>query len=498
MQNLLIRLEKIQESLLHADTQHASFLETLHPYWRTSAANLIHYLKLRSFDLREIQDKLSEMSISSLAHCEGYTYRNLENVIHLLHKFFGSKPYITQNPEDYPSYRESKFLLKDHTQNLFGTRWVNDTRYTMVTLPTEASKDGALVRSLIESGMNIARINTGHDNPDIWLRMVENIKTSAQGLDRSCKIYFDLHGPKIRVSALRTESGRKAQFVQIKKDDLICLHTKKLKKKHLPKKCKGIMMEWPEILELLQPYNEIWFDDGKIGGLVREVHDDYIIAKVTHTSNKGKKLKLEKGINFPDTRLKIPALTMEDRSHLPFIVKHADMVGYSFVKTPDDIQLLHEALRELGRSDLGIILKIETASAFDNLPKLLLTSMRNPIVGVMVARGDLAVEVGFERISEVQEELLWICEAAHVPVIWATQVLENLAKTGTATRAEITDAAMSVRAECVMLNKGPHILDALKTLRNIMARMDDHFEKKKGMLRALGIAKNYFQHPGLN
>ena len=88
--------------------------------------------------------------------------------------------------------------------------------------------------------------------------------------------------------------------------------------------------------------------------------------------------------------------------------------------------------------------------------------MRRPTVGVMIARGDLAVEVGFERMAEVQEEIMWICEAAHVPVIWATQVLETLAHTGRPSRAEVTDAAMSGRAECVMLNKGPYIAEAIR------------------------------------
>ena len=103
----------------------------------------------------------------------------------------------------------------------------------------------------------------------------------------------------------------------------------------------------------------------------------------------------------------------------------------------------------------------------------------------MIARGDLAVECGFERLAEVQEEILWVCEAAHMPVIWATQVLETLAKTGLPSRAEITDAAMGERAECVMLNKGPHILDAMRTLDDILRRMQAHQSKKRPLLRAL-------------
>jgi pyruvate kinase len=106
----------------------------------------------------------------------------------------------------------------------------------------------------------------------------------------------------------------------------------------------------------------------------------------------------------------------------------------------------------------------------------------------MIARGDLAVECGFERLAEVQEEILWICEAAHVPVIWATQVLETLAREGIPSRAEITDAAMADRAECVMLNKGPHVLDAVAALDNILRRMQAHQAKKSATLRKLHLA----------
>ena len=116
--------------------------------------------------------------------------------------------------------------------------------------------------------------------------------------------------------------------------------------------------------------------------------------------------------------------------------------------------------------------------------------MHSPLVGVMIARGDLAVECGWQRLAEVQEEILWMCEAAHMPVIWATQVLEGLAKEGIPTRAEITDAAMSVRAECVMLNKGPHILKALHVLDDILTRMRDHQAKKRPLLRRLRVADN--------
>jgi len=136
-----------------------------------------------------------------------------------------------------------------------------------------------------------------------------------------------------------------------------------------------------------------------------------------------------------------------------------------------------------------VVLKIETQRAFRDLPRLLIAAMRHPSVAVMVARGDLGVEVGFERLSEVQEEILWLCEAAHVPVIWATQVLEGLAKGGAPTRAEVSDAVMSSRAECVMLNKGPMIVPTVAFLSDILARMAEHHDKRMSLLRRLSVSE---------
>jgi pyruvate kinase len=103
----------------------------------------------------------------------------------------------------------------------------------------------------------------------------------------------------------------------------------------------------------------------------------------------------------------------------------------------------------------------------------------------MIARGDLAVECGYERLAELHEEILWLCEAGHLPVVWTTQVLDQLAKTGNPSRAEVSDAAMSERAECAMLNKGPYINDAVAALDNILRRMSEHHYKKSALLRSL-------------
>jgi len=247
----------------------------------------------------------------------------------------------------------------------------------------------------------------------------------------------------------------------------------------------------PAFLKHAKRGDPVWFDDGKIGGAIRSVNRSSVRVEITQARPEGEILGEGKGINLPETRIDLPALTDEDLTNLKFAVEHADLVGYSFVRTKDDVKQLVEHLHELKGESLGIVLKIETREAFQNLPALLLAAMAMREVGVMIARGDLAVECGYQRLAEVQEEILWICEAAHVPVIWATQVLESLSKTGIPSRSEITDAAMGERAECVMLNKGPFVVQAVKALDDILQRMQDHQEKKRSMLRSLRIASSF-------
>ena len=223
--------------------------------------------------------------------------------------------------------------------------------------------------------------------------------------------------------------------------------------------------------DAVRPGHRVWLDDGKLGGIVRSNGDGKIELSVTHAPPGGANLRAEKGINFPDSEIALDAMTPKDLEDLREIVGFADLVALSFLRTPEDVRRLHEELRELGATDVGVVLKVENATAFRNLPRILLESLASPPVGVMVARGDLAVEVGFERLSELQEEILWLCEAAHVPVVWATQVLEGLAKAGAPTRAEVSDAVMSSRAECVMLNKGPRIVETVAFLADVLERM---------------------------
>jgi pyruvate kinase len=237
--------------------------------------------------------------------------------------------------------------------------------------------------------------------------------------------------------------------------------------------------------EAAQVGQRVVLDDGKMTGVIESVGADELRLRILTASPRGSKLRAEKGINLPETDLPVPAVTDADLPLLEVAAAHADMVALSFLSSEHDIDDVHEYLRRVGAERLGLIPKIETTASFARLPEILLHAMRSPLVGVMIARGDLAVEAGYERLAEMQEEILWICEAAHLPVIWATEVLDQLARTGKPSRAEVTDAAMSQRAECVMLNKGPYVDTAIVVLDDILRRMSGHQRKKTPQLRPL-------------
>lgn len=241
-----------------------------------------------------------------------------------------------------------------------------------------------------------------------------------------------------------------------------------------------------EVFEQVKAEDPILFDDGKIEGVIREASPEAMVVEIVQTPPRGGKLRSDKGINFPDSDLRISGLTAKDRQDLHFVAQYADVVNFSFVNTAEDVRELIEELDRLDAHDkLGIILKIETQRGFNNLTDILLEAMQVFPIGVMIARGDLAIETGWQNIGRVQEEILFLSRAAHISDIWATQVLENLAKKGIPSRAEITDAAMAQRADCVMLNKGPYIIQAIRLLDTILKDLAPYQDKNAPMLPAL-------------
>lgn len=253
-----------------------------------------------------------------------------------------------------------------------------------------------------------------------------------------------------------------------------------------------------EAVEAVEVGQAVLFDDGAIAAKVADKRIDdlghrEVELDITRAKPGGTKLAAYKGINLPETDLPLPSLTSDDVSHLRFVTRYADIANVSFIRNAEDVQFLLDTLEDIARESdnpervrgLGIVLKIETIPAYEGLPDILLAGMQHANLGVMIARGDLAVELGFERMAEVPRHIMSMAEAAHVPTIMATQVLENLAKSGLPSRAEITDAAYALRAEAVMLNKGPHITDAIRILNSMSEKLGASQRKNRMLLRKI-------------
>ncbi len=615
---LIGELTDIRADMLKIEARLISEEAELPRAHRPSARNLSHYLALRQRDLRELQERLASLGLSSLGRAESHTLASVNAVLEVLHRLLGRRWDMHPPSEPPIGFSEGRALLERNTEALLGPKPAGRDVRIMVTMPSEAAHDYLLVRELLANGMDLMRINCSYDHADAWLQMIGNLRRAQRELNKDCRILMDLGGPKLRTGPLargpavvkwrprrdcfgnviapariwltsndkpesppqaadaclpvprdwlsrldpeasvkffdargssrlmkivdavgenrwaectqtayvnsgtefyvrrsnlsgstsalsaRAKVGKlsaKTGFILLKQGDTLIL-TRALdpgrraaadESGGLPGPAR-IGVTLPDVFSDVKPGEAVWLDDGKIGGIIRSAKKDQVSVEITQARPAGEKLFADKGINLPDSDLRLPALTAKDIEDLQFIAKHADLVGYSFVRNESDVYELQSRLKEFDGERLGIVLKIETRRAFELLPGLLLAAMNSPSAGVMIARGDLAVECGYERMAEVQEEILWVSEAAHMPVIWATQVLEKLAKEGVPSRAEITDAAMGERAECVMLNKGPYIADAVRALDDILRRMQAHQSKKSSILRHLSLVDRFFSN----
>lgn len=593
IRELISQIETIIEALRIEEVDAEAIITSRNPKYHKSARNLVHYNAFRKFDLRTIQKKLGNLGLTRFANSGGHIMASLLNTRHILSSLLEDRPAVSTKAG--LSIKNGKRLLANHTKELLGYRSKGRRVRIMVTQPTQAAHDYQMVHDMVQHGMNCARINCAHDDPEIWGKIILNVKKAAKAFGKTVKITMDLAGPKIRtgnivpgpkVRKFRPERDETGHIVSpalivlvpevnedsemnmipvalkwLKKlalgDKFILTDTRnklrKLKVVHIDDqkilvhcyetsyigtgtiircvnrelenatvgelppieqsillrtndiltitksntlgnpalfdedgnlvKAATISCQVPEIFERIKEGETVLFDDGKIEGRIKALFTDRFEVCITRAKEKGSKLKAEKGMNFPTTDLGISGLTAKDKVDLEFVAKHADVVNFSFVNSKEDVEELLSELKKLGvLNKLSVILKIETRFAFDNLVEILLTAMKVKYIGVMIARGDLAVETGWDTIGKVQEEILALCGAAHIPVVWATQVLESFAKKGLPSRAEITDATASLKAECVMLNKGQYINEVLQLLNKILSGMERFHEKNEAML----------------
>lgn len=597
--------EQLQSIVLRArefEARYTGELAAVHPEFRDSARNLIHYIALRQSDISELQEDLAALGLSSLGRAERNVMGSVQAVLRALQRLTSDTGY---DPELFCSELELENpAALEHKRAILGKHPAGRDVNIMVTLPTDAASNPTLVEEMIGAGMNVARINCAHDGPAAWEAMVANVRAASNKAGTECRILMDLAGPKLRTGALRPgprvlhvrpkrdalgrviaprrirfmpddmlQRGSKAAVVPVPREfvefaepgDEVRIRDTRGKKRRLSvveKDDRGLILEayqgayiatdaklqlarnktgerltfrvgelpaveqplllrvgdtlvlhsssapgaparedasgkvtraahiacqQPEVFAFISKGDPVSLNDGKISGVAVSVSDEQLEIEITKAKPTGSNLRGNRGINFPKSDIRLPGLTLTDKTNLEFVVEHADAVSLSFAKDPDDIRLLQDELGKYADRNLGLVIKIETKQGFRNLPKLLLAAMQSYPAAVMIARGDLAVECGWTRLAELQEEILWFCEAARVPVIWATQVLEQGTKKGLPSRAEISDAALSQRADCVMLNKGPHILASIRMLDSILRRMQRHQFKKSARMRRLNF-----------
>ena len=607
---LISELESLRDSIEKQALMASESLPELPPSRLPSAQNLLHYLALRSRDIRPLQDRLTRMGLSSLGRMEPHVMATINACLHNLHLISRQQEDAGDSLQVYGAFDSAADQLEHNTARLFGKLPPKRRVHIIVTMSVEIAEDNKVIRDLLENGMGCMRINCSHDDSRTWLKMIKTLREAELETGHSCKILMDLGGPKLRLGAMESEPAvikvkpvrasdgrvqRRAQIWltgqeaaipgppgadacfelspdwlallapgdRVKFKDVrgskrtwrireVCeggcwaeskktcylangttLKLKRAKPDHDKKTrinsladvesiCRvrpgdilyidetdkagkpavhdargelitpgRVSLNIPEVFRDVSVGDPVFFDDGRISGLVEEQSEKQLRLRILRTTKPVEKLEGGRGLNLPDSHLALGALSETDIRDIDFVVRHADLVGLSFANDPADVRALYRQLEKRGRPDIGVILKIETKRGFSNLPAMLLEALKFQACGVMIARGDLAVECGFERMSEIQEEILWVCESAHIPVIWATQVLEGLTKRGQATRAEVTDAAMSQAAEAVMLNKGAYINEAVKMLDNILQRMQGHHCKKRSLLRKLHLASEF-------
>lgn len=318
-----------------------------------------------------------------------------------------------------------------------------------------ASDSVAVLERLILAGMNVARLNFSHGDLDSHARVIANIRTAEQGTDRRVAIMADLPGPKIRIGTLVEEA------IELSDGDAFVLTTEEV-----PGTLERVSVHFPRLTHAVKPGDSVYLNDGFIHLEVVGVQGNDVECRVLV----GGELRSRKGLNLPGVDLGISAFTEHDRRCLQFALEHGvDAVSQSFVSNAADVQAVHEAAAEAGHRPF-VIAKIERADALQNIDAIV-----EAADGIMIARGDLGVEIPVEKIAVVQKQLMSIALKRGKPVITATHMLESMVDHRRPTRAEATDVANAILdgTDCVMLSgesaMGKYPVEAAEMLTRIAA-----------------------------
>ena len=326
-----------------------------------------------------------------------------------------------------------------------------------------ASASPETLDALVSAGMDVARLNFSHGSHAEHAEVIRRIREGQARWGKPVAILQDLQGPKVRLGFF---TGGRAM---VKTGDPFALTAQAV-----PGTASRATITEPQLLSTLVPGDQIWLDDGMIQFRVEAVEGDEVRCRVTV----GGTLSDHKGVSFPKTPMPVSCLTEKDRQDLKFGIQHGvDYVAVSFVRSAGDIQAVRKFLLEEG-ADLPVVAKLERAEAVANLSGIL------PLVdAVMVARGDLGVEVPLEEVPIIQKEVIHQARLARVPVIVATQMLESMVTHLRPTRAEVSDVATAIfdGADAIMLSAetaiGQYAVEAVEVMSRIAQRAEQSFPR---------------------
>ena len=313
-----------------------------------------------------------------------------------------------------------------------------------------ASSDSGMIRRLFEAGADIFRINMSHTPHENMRQLVANIRNVESSYGRPIGILVDLQGPKLRLGTFAEGA------VQLKNGQNFTLDSDKA-----PGDATRVNLPHPEILAALRPGHALLLDDGKVRLIAEETSPERAITRVVI----GGKMSDRKGVSLPDTDLPMSAMTQKDRADLEAaLATGVDWIALSFVQRAEDVIEAKKMIR--GRA--AVMAKIEKPQAIDRLPEIIEASD-----ALMVARGDLGVELPLERVPSLQKQMTQMARRAGKPVVIATQMLESMIQLPVPTRAEVSDVATAVYegADAIMLSAesaaGKFPVEAVSTMNRI-------------------------------
>ena len=343
-----------------------------------------------------------------------------------------------------------------------------------------ASESVEVLERMIRAGMNVARLNFSHGDFDSHKKVIENIRAAAQAVGKRVAIMGDLPGPKMRIGELTEEP------IELSPGDSFTLTNEEIVGDN-----KRVSMSFPRLPQAVKKGDTLFLNDGLIQLEVMMVAGNDVQCKVLV----GGELRSRKGLNIPDIDLGVSAFTDRDHECLKFAMEQGvDAVSQSFVESAADIEAVRNAAAELGHRPF-IIAKLERSRAKDNLATIL-----EAADGIMVARGDLGVEIPIQMIAVAQKELIRLANLVGKPVITATQMLESMVGNRRPTRAESTDVANAILdgTDCVMLSEesamGKYPVDAAAMLAKIAAQIEPY----RPSLRVRRTLKEYDHKRDIN